>query len=48
MTNKERFLALVSQEETDTLEKLKEGIKNRKQLRELQSAQLKKLSEAND
>lgn len=34
MTNKEKFLALVSKEKTDTLEKIQYRIQNRAQLRE--------------
>lgn len=43
MTNKEKFLALVSQEETNTLQKVKERIKNRAMLRESQKIALKVL-----
>ena len=41
MTNKERFLALVSKEETNTLEKNTARIKNRAMLRESQQIAIK-------
>lgn len=41
MKNKENFLALVSKEKADTLEKNKERIKNRAMLRESQKIALK-------
>jgi len=40
MTNKEKFLALVSKEETDTMKKNTERIKNRAALRESQQMDL--------
>lgn len=43
MTNKEKFLALVSKEKTDTLEKNRERIKNRVMLRESQQIAIKVL-----
>jgi len=43
MTNKEKFLTLVSKEKTNTLEKNKELIKNRGMLRESQNIALKVL-----
>jgi transcriptional regulator with XRE-family HTH domain len=43
MTNKEKFLTLVSKEKTDTLSKNKERIKNRAMLRESQQIALKVL-----
>ncbi len=43
MTNKEKFLALVSKEKTDTLEQVKERIDNRAMLRESQKIALKVL-----
>lgn len=43
MTNKEKFLALVSKEKTDTLEKNRERIKNRAMLRESQQIAIKVL-----
>ncbi len=43
MTNKEKFLALVSNEKTDTLEQVKERIDNRAMLRESQKIALKVL-----
>jgi ribosome-binding protein aMBF1 (putative translation factor) len=43
MTNKEKFLALVSNEKTDTLERNSERIKNRAMLRESQQIALKVL-----
>lgn len=43
MTNKEKFLKLVSKEKTDTLEKNEERIKNRAMLRESQKIALKVL-----
>lgn len=42
-TNKEKFLALVSKEKTDTLEKNSERIKNRAMLRESQKIAIKVL-----
>ncbi len=50
MTNKEKFLTLVSKEKTNTLEKNKERIRNRAMLRESQQIAikvLKKLDELN-
>ena len=50
MTNKERFLKLVSKEKTSTLKKIKERIKNRAMLKESQKIALKvllKLDEMN-
>src|SRR6478736_4507698 len=44
MTNKERFLALVSKEKTDTLERNRERIKNREVLRESQRIAIKVLA----
>ena len=41
MTNKEKFLALVSKEKTTTVEKNKERIKNRAMLRESQQIAIK-------
>lgn len=43
MTNKEKFLALVSKEQTDTLERNRERIRNRAMLRESQKIALKVL-----
>ena len=43
MTNKEKFLTLVSTEKTDTLEKNQERIKNRAMLRESQNIAMKVL-----
>lgn len=43
MTNKEKFLALVSDEKTDTLDRNKERIKNRAMLRESQQIAIKVL-----
>lgn len=43
MTNKEKFLALVSKEETNTLERNRERIKNRAMLRESQQIAIKVL-----
>ena len=43
MTNKEKFLALVSDEDSKTLERVKERIKNRAMLRESQQIALKAL-----
>lgn len=43
MTNKEKFFALVSKEETNTLERNKERIKNRAMLHESQQIALKVL-----
>lgn len=43
MTNKEKFLALVSKEETNTLARNKERIKNRAMLRESQQIAIKVL-----
>lgn len=43
MTNKEKFMLLVSDEKTDTIEKNKERIKNRAMLRESQKIALKVL-----
>ena len=43
MTNKEKFLALVSNEKTDTLARNKERIKNRSMLRESQQISMKVL-----
>ncbi len=43
MTNKEKFLALVSNEKTDTLEKNRERIRNRAMLRESQQVATKVL-----
>jgi len=43
MTNKERFLALVSKEKTDTVKKNKARIKNRTMLRESQHIAIKVL-----
>lgn len=43
MTNKEKFLALVSNEKTDTLERNRERIKNRAMLRESQQIAIKVL-----
>jgi transcriptional regulator with XRE-family HTH domain len=43
MTNKEKFLALVSNEKTDTLEKNRERIRNRAMLRESQQVAIKVL-----
>ncbi len=42
-TNKEKFLALVSSEKVDTIERNKERIKNRAMLRELQNIAIKVL-----
>ena len=44
MNNKEKFLRLVSEEKTTTLERNKERIKNRAMLRESQKIALKVLS----
>jgi transcriptional regulator with XRE-family HTH domain len=44
MTNKERFLALVSNEKTNTLEKNREKIRNRAMLRESQQIAIKVLA----
>jgi transcriptional regulator with XRE-family HTH domain len=41
MTNKEKFLALISKEESSTLEKNRERIKNRAMLRESQQIAIK-------
>ena len=43
MTNKENFLALVSNEKTDTIERIKQRIKNRAMLRESQKIAIKVL-----
>jgi len=43
MTNKEKFLALVSNEKSDTLERIRERIKNRAMLRESQQIAIKVL-----
>ena len=43
MTNKERFMTLVSTEKTNTVERIKERIKNREMLRESQQIALKVL-----
>lgn len=43
MTNKEKFLALVSNEKTDTIERIKQRIKNRAMLRESQQIAIKVL-----
>jgi len=48
MTNKEKFLALVSEENTDTMAKNKERIKNRAMLRESQQIALKVLLKLDD
>lgn len=44
MSNKEKFLKLVSDKKTDTLERSKKRIKNRKRLRESQDIALKVLT----
>ncbi len=48
MTNKERFLALVSEDDTKTLEEVKKRIKNRAMLRESQQIALKVLLKLDD
>lgn len=48
MTNKEKFLALVSEKDTSTLEKSKERIRNREMLRESRAIALKVLSKLDD
>ncbi len=48
MTNKEKFLQLISKEESTTLEKAKERIKNRAMLRESQKIALKILSKLDE
>jgi hypothetical protein len=46
MTNKEKFMKLVSDEKTDTIAKNRERIKNREKLRESQRIALKALLES--
>jgi transcriptional regulator with XRE-family HTH domain len=48
MTNKEKFLALVSKEKTDTLQRSAERIKNREILRESQQIALKVLDKLDE
>ena len=48
MTNKEKFLNLVSNEKTNTLEKNKERIKNRAMLRESQQISIKVLAKLDE
>lgn len=48
MTNKEKFLALVSEEDSGTLERNRERIKNRAMLRESQQIALKVLLKLDD
>lgn len=48
MTNKEKFLALVSKEKTNTLGKNKERIKNREMLRESQQIAIKVLAKLDE
>ena len=48
MTNKEKFLALVSKEKTGTLESNKERIKNRAMLRESQQIAIKVLKKLDE
>lgn len=48
MTNKEKFLALVSKEKISTLEKNKERIKNREMLRESQRIAIKVLKKLDE
>lgn len=48
MTNKKKFLALVSKEKTTTLEKNKERIKNRAMLRESQQIAIKVLTKLDE
>lgn len=48
MTNKEKFLALVSKEDSKTIERNKERIRNREMLRESQQIALKVLSKLDD
>ena len=48
MTNKEKFLQLVSEEDTNTLAEVKERVKNRAMLRESQQIALKVLMKLDD
>lgn len=48
MTNKEKFLSLVSKEKTNTLEKNRERIKNRAMLRESQQIAIKVLKKLDE
>lgn len=48
MTNKEKFLALVSNEKTDTTERNRERVKNRAMLRESQQIAIKVLTKLDD
>lgn len=48
MTNKEKFLQLVSEEDTKTLAEVKKRIKNRAMLRESQQIALKVLMKLDD
>lgn len=48
MTNKEKFLQLVSEEDTNTLVEVKERVKNREMLRQSQQIALKVLMKLDD
>jgi len=48
MTNKENFLKLVSEDKTDTLERNRDRIRNRKQLRESRAIAMKVLFKLDD
>lgn len=48
MTNKEKFLSIVSNEKVDTIERNKERIKNRAMLRESQNIAIKVLQKLDE